>query len=1226
MPMTTKVTFRPGGMSGGFLITCIFSLLLFGASEGGRVVFPDQEVHTLTTTIESVLHPSSPSGTIVDATLSKSPVESGTTEGSALATADVTSSPQMVNVTSPLSNISVSAVLQLKVPQPNVLNYDSIQALGINCYPRDTCLGSTGGRGSRFPDQHTAEHNCFCDQICAIYNDCCIDSPFRGKIGFTTVVASQERASFTCIHMPLLGRFYIKSTCPANYEYISEQTRANCELDPPESDPMRSIPVTAGSFTYKNAFCAQCNGVPSHEWVYWNTRLQVVRPEAVERSTTVSTNDTESISTAEIVSQLANMSQRFIIENLVFVEEYKKWSLDLPQLLPEPIYFEFSASPPEYVTSTLRPCFENVIDYCPSEYHNRWVINACASYQARVYKSDDATVPPYRNVHCALCHGLNTFSEVACIGKHSRQKDSWSTPSSISPASAPGFVESSFSILFDISATQDNQIPSNQEVATTVGHSKPCDSKFELYDPFRKKCRSLLCGLPDAQVIDGTCAPIQQSTTVTPSTTTASGTTTITNTTSPSIDTNTSVNVNVSTVSIIDASEGDGKGEKSGSVGNSSLVIAKETVILGDSSQTTSPPDLLTQVPTVTTPADSASSSSPSSSSTDGNLDSNTGHIDNSIVGQNEDAFTTIKTIGDTVASTTSSPLHLNSSTKLAAATETSTTVTIASLNSFDSVLSNSSLPTTVVANSHPNSTSSSPFWKSDSNDTLSITGSQLQPVAVAASNSSNMVNNSGNTSIIQEETTTKDTNGTMDTVSETAPTDDDGSKETERQKENQFLGQQVVKNRQNLSSEFINCTKINLDLTNGTYTSLANGSFYLIEYDKVLNFDEYLVIYQNESLIHLAICSTWLQLAASHASLDTKNGTSNNQVTASDMLSFDYLIRKLQSTLTFIGISVSIICLMLHLITFSILPEMRNLSGKNLASLATYLLVGYTCFLTRHLAPFWLNDSPVICKVIGITMYHTFISSFTWSAILSFDVWRSLNLASTELRLATGSQNVRFTIYSLVSIFISSTVTLIVVTKSLSPSTLPMLPTASFNPPVCWFSSSSSLITYFIIPVTVILVFNCCFFASISLLLTSAAKVTSATFNKSKQVKKASSSSSSTGSSTTAVHASTSSATHSIQNDSKLYLKLSILMGLTWILGLIGTLVPNALIWLLFILLNTTQGLFIFCSFTLTEKVKRGLNDRITKSYIVKTLGHRLTTHGHTSTASNLSSSAGKT
>lgn len=52
--------------------------------------------------------------------------------------------------------------------------------------------------------------------------------------------------------------------------------------------------------------------------------------------------------------------------------------------------------------------------------------------------------------------------------------------------------------------------------------------------------------------------------------------------------------------------------------------------------------------------------------------------------------------------------------------------------------------------------------------------------------------------------------------------------------------------------------------------------------------------------------------------------------------------------------------------------------------------------------------------------------------------------------------------------------------------------------------------------------------------------------------------------------------------------------MGLTWIVGLVAALVDMEEVWFAFVVLNTTQGLFIFASFTCNKKVGASLKARL--------------------------------
>ena len=60
------------------------------------------------------------------------------------------------------------------------------------------------------------------------------------------------------------------------------------------------------------------------------------------------------------------------------------------------------------------------------------------------------------------------------------------------------------------------------------------------------------------------------------------------------------------------------------------------------------------------------------------------------------------------------------------------------------------------------------------------------------------------------------------------------------------------------------------------------------------------------------------------------------------------------------------------------------------------------------------------------------------------------------------------------------------------------------------------------------------------------------------------------------------------------LYLRLAVIMGLTWIVGLVAALVDMEEVWFAFVILNTTQGIFIFASFTCNKKVGASLKSRL--------------------------------
>ena len=108
----------------------------------------------------------------------------------------------------------------------------------------------------------------------------------------------------------------------------------------------------------------------------------------------------------------------------------------------------------------------------------------------------------------------------------------------------------------------------------------------------------------------------------------------------------------------------------------------------------------------------------------------------------------------------------------------------------------------------------------------------------------------------------------------------------------------------------------------------------------------------------------------------------------------------------------------------------------------------------------------------------------------------------------------------------------------------------------ICWITNNKGLIVFFLVPLAIIILSNSVFF-SLSVRSICVTKRKSAEL---------------------------------LQNRSNcdilIYIKLSTIMGLTWVFGYVATWVQNQVFWDLFVVFNGLQGLFIFCSFVLNKKV----------------------------------------
>ncbi|XP_063536614.1 G-protein coupled receptor Mth2-like [Cydia strobilella] len=97
------------------------------------------------------------------------------------------------------------------------------------------------------------------------------------------------------------------------------------------------------------------------------------------------------------------------------------------------------------------------------------------------------------------------------------------------------------------------------------------------------------------------------------------------------------------------------------------------------------------------------------------------------------------------------------------------------------------------------------------------------------------------------------------------------------------------------------------------------------------------------------------------------------------------------KSTLTASAMLVSCVFLLLVLAVYVVLPELRNLAGL---MMMTYVSSLIATFLTRALQIFLMNYQLIpkaTCVWIGLLVHYTVVASFTWMNVMSFDIWWSM-------------------------------------------------------------------------------------------------------------------------------------------------------------------------------------------------------------------------------------------
>ncbi|XP_055946327.1 G-protein coupled receptor Mth2-like [Argiope bruennichi] len=264
----------------------------------------------------------------------------------------------------------------------------------------------------------------------------------------------------------------------------------------------------------------------------------------------------------------------------------------------------------------------------------------------------------------------------------------------------------------------------------------------------------------------------------------------------------------------------------------------------------------------------------------------------------------------------------------------------------------------------------------------------------------------------------------------------------------------------------------------------------------------------------------------------------------------------------TITGLAISMLFLLIHLVVFAVVPDLRNLPGCNLASMCLSL------FLTYLLMLFVAIDSVVrkslACTVVAVLIQFFFLGSFLWMLVMAFDVFRSIIKATENLRLSVKGFKLKKYIYnSLICWGIAS----VFAAAALIADNIEGID-ESYRPKFgefCWFRSKTSLLSFFGGPVLTIICLNFILFAVTAYILFA---------NRMK-----------TGDSSKRAY---------IKKNYLTYLRLAVIMGVTWITGLLAPLVNLLWLWYLFAILNSLQGLFIFIAFTCTNKVKKYFKSKL--------------------------------
>ncbi|GFT11292.1 g-protein coupled receptor Mth2, partial [Nephila pilipes] len=260
-------------------------------------------------------------------------------------------------------------------------------------------------------------------------------------------------------------------------------------------------------------------------------------------------------------------------------------------------------------------------------------------------------------------------------------------------------------------------------------------------------------------------------------------------------------------------------------------------------------------------------------------------------------------------------------------------------------------------------------------------------------------------------------------------------------------------------------------------------------------------------------------------------------------------------------GLGVSMAFLFIHIVVFILVPELRNLHEWKLATLCFSLFLGYLVLLCFNVG--YVRNSVGFCIATAVLTQFFFFASLLWMSIISFDIFRSIRLAIKYLRKTNKGFRIRkYAVSSLICWGISLVFTVAAIIADNMEGV-----DENFKPHFrthCWFKTKNSFLAFFGIPISILIVLNFILYVITAFTIYSnTSRLRIQKFRRNGTL---------------------------VTQNYRIYFKLAVIMGATWITGVLALTFKLIWLWNLFIVMHIFHGSFIFIAFTCSEKVRKRL------------------------------------
>ncbi len=263
-----------------------------------------------------------------------------------------------------------------------------------------------------------------------------------------------------------------------------------------------------------------------------------------------------------------------------------------------------------------------------------------------------------------------------------------------------------------------------------------------------------------------------------------------------------------------------------------------------------------------------------------------------------------------------------------------------------------------------------------------------------------------------------------------------------------------------------------------------------------------------------------------------------------------DRQIKNVSTTFGIITITcsiLSIICLANRLVLQFIISSYNTFPGRLQFNLVLALFLAFLLLLVTPT----LISHQVACSIGGAFKHWAFMAAFCWMNNIAFHTWSVFRSTGNLINQGEGNKSLTgFMLYGWFLPFIIAAVAYGIDYVHIDSTFQPR-----YDEGFCWISQTNALIVFFIAPIAVCLIANVGFYIHTSLSLSKSFKISRVLLS-----------------------------TNERNKENGVYMRLFVLMGITWILGFIGSAIDKDFLWYIYIILNASQGIFIFIAFVVNK------------------------------------------